>query len=333
MPIQQSLMHRLALDDASNALSLQLADSEQQPTPALDDLLSHCLKLFNGKSKGFGHAGDTPAPQSLLGCLDTWQRQDTDFPTATHHAAQALAPALQEHLSASGYLWCVHYTQGENTFVAVILLHDRQGYGMDEQGNVHLSPQLNTSQFSLAVRIDLTQWQRGGNSNYVAYLKSGGAKNMMDAFHGWLGCEEGGDSARETRALLQAFSEYVGSEDMSEEDSREKTDAVVSYATDQASTGEPMSLDEFSRLVSDENPEAFFDYIRNSDYGLADEVPADRKTINQFRRFTGRASGVSISFDSHLLGDSIEYNEDADRLIIKKVPEKLKAQLLERQRH
>ncbi len=47
-----------------------------------------------------------------------------------------------------------------------------------------------------------------------------------------------------------------------------------------------------------QQPRAFYDYIRNKDYGLSPEIPADKRTLNQFRRFTGRAEGLSISFET-----------------------------------
>nr|WP_268993845.1 nucleoid-associated protein [Stutzerimonas stutzeri] len=72
---------------------------------------------------------------------------------------------------------------------------------------------------------------------------------------------------------------------------------------------------------------AFYEHIRNKDYGLSPEIPADKRTINQFRRFTGRAEGLSISFESHLLGSKIEYDERADTLTIRNVPSQLRDQL------
>lgn len=109
-------------------------------------------------------------------------------------------------------------------------------------------------------------------------------------------------------------------QDLPEEASREKTDTLIDYASAQAKRGEPITLDELSELVDEQQPKAFYDYIRNQDYGLAAEIPPDKRTLQQFKRFAGRASGVSISFDSHLLGNSIEYDDERDRLIIKQVP-------------
>jgi len=70
--------------------------------------------------------------------------------------------------------------------------------------------------------------------------------------------------------------------------------------------------------------------MRFKDYGLSPEIPADKRTLNQFRRFTGRAEGLSISFEAHLLGSKIEYDEEAGTLIIKGLPTSLTDQLKRR---
>jgi nucleoid-associated protein len=108
------------------------------------------------------------------------------------------------------------------------------------------------------------------------------------------------------------------------------TKTLVDYASSQAKLGEPMGLEELSELIDEERPKAFYDHIRNKDYGLSPEIPADKRTLNQFRRFTGRAEGLSISFEAHLLGSKIEYDEEAGTLIIKGLPTSLTDQLKRR---
>jgi nucleoid-associated protein len=91
-----------------------------------------------------------------------------------------------------------------------------------------------------------------------------------------------------------------------------------------------MGLEELSGLIDEERPRAFYEHIRNKDYGLSPEIPPDKRTLSQFRRFTGRAEGLSISFEAHLLGSKIEYDEARDMLIIRQVPTQLKDQLKRR---
>nr|WP_322939103.1 nucleoid-associated protein [Pseudomonas sp. s4] len=150
---------------------------------------------------------------------------------------------------------------------------------------------------------------------------------MSDYFRDFIGCQEGVDAPGETRTLLKAFSDFVESEDLPEEQAREKTNTLVGYATSQAKLGEPMTLEELSGLIDEDRPQAFYDHIRNRDYGLSPEIPADKRTLNQFRRFTGRAEGLSISFEAHLLGSKIDYDENAGTLTIRNLPTQLRDQL------
>ncbi|PAU63293.1 nucleoid-associated protein YejK, partial [Pseudomonas sp. PIC25] len=73
-----------------------------------------------------------------------------------------------------------------------------------------------------------------------------------------------------------------------------------------------------------------YEHIRNKDYGLSPEIPPDKRTLSQFRRFTGRAEGLSISFEAHLLGSAIEYDENHDTLVIRHLPTQLRDQLKRR---
>ncbi|OYT94159.1 MAG: nucleoid-associated protein YejK, partial [Pseudomonas sp. PGPPP3] len=101
-------------------------------------------------------------------------------------------------------------------------------------------------------------------------------------------------------------------------------------ASSQAKIGQPVGLQELSGLIDEERPQAFYDHIRNKDYGLSPEIPADKRTLQQFQRFTGRGEGLSISFESHLLGSKIEFDEARDMLIIRQLPTQLRDQLKRR---
>ncbi|MHB9465737.1 nucleoid-associated protein [Pseudomonas aeruginosa] len=180
-------------------------------------------------------------------------------------------------------------------------------------------------------RINISEWRNNKQSKqYISFIKGKGGRKVSDYFRDFIGCQEGVDSPSETRTLLKAFSDFVESEDMAEEQAREKTETLVDYATSQARIGEPMTLDALSELMDDQQPRAFYDYIRNKDYGLSPEIPADKRTLNQFRRFTGRAEGLSISFEAHLLGSRIEYDEERDTLQISSLPTQLRDQLKRR---
>ncbi|SNY98586.1 nucleoid-associated protein [Halomonas sp. hl-4] len=330
MPLLHSIVHRLDPTLDGERLTLTAAPAEADNVePVMESLVSALNDTYNTKPKGWGRFAEEG---EQAGPLSVWLRDylagEKRFDELATALAERLASQLQEQLSVSGYLVISHQRQGDTETLFMGLVHQREGIGINDAHQAVPAAQLNTRQLTLAARINLSQWQSDSpDAQYVSFLKDRGGKKLGEGMMALLGMEEGIDAPTETRTLLKAFSDYVEKEDFDDEASREKTDTLVGYANDQLSRGEPMTLDELSALVDEKQPKAFYEHIRNADYGLSPEIPPDKRTLNQFRRFTGRAGGVSISFDSHLLGSSIEYDAAQDRLIIKQVPKQLKEQL------
>ncbi|MCS2608323.1 nucleoid-associated protein [Halomonas dongshanensis] len=332
MPLVNSLVHRLDPTLDGERLQLTLSPSPASSDASMSQLVNALNDTYNTKPKGWGRfveEGDAAGPFAVW--LHEYQDSTRDFAALTSAMAERLIATLGEQLSVGGYLVFGHLRQGDTDTLFMALAHQREGIGIDEGHQAAPAVLLNTSQLTLALRINLSQWQEGGASTqYVSFLKDRGGKKLGEAMADFLGMQEGIDAPAETRTLLKAFSDYVEKEEFDEAASREKTDTLVDYASEQLKRGEPITLETLSELVDESAPKAFYDHIRNLDYGLSPEIPPDKKTLSQFRRFTGRAGGVSISFDSHLLGSSIEYDENQDRLIIKQVPKQLKEQLVKR---
>lgn len=171
-------------------------------------------------------------------------------------------------------------------------------------------------------------WQNNPESKqYISYLKGKQGRRINEYFRDFIGCQEGIDGPGETRTLLKALSDFVESEDMVDEAAREKTNTLVNYSMAQAKLGEPITLDELSGLIDEDRPKNFYDFIKAKDYGLSETLPPDKKTLSKFRRFTGRAEGMSISFEAHLLGDKIEFDETGGTLTLRNLPTQLTDQL------
>lgn len=334
MPTLNSIVHRIDKSSSDQPATLATAEQALSASPALDEMLASLKDSYHAKAKAWGYFAETTPAHTLGAALTRYLAGDTadeqTFVAFTRQAAESLKTLVDDHLPLGGHLLFAHTRQGDAEHLTLALLHHRQGYAIDAALGVIPVGQLNLGQLTLAARIDLTQMQAGSSRQYVSYNKDRGGKKLAEGFRDWLGCEEGVDASSETRTLLKAFSDYLESEDLPEAQSREKTGALIDYANDQVRSGEPITLDQLSELVDEQQPKAFYDYIRNQDYGLSPEIPPDKRTLQQFRRFTGRASGVSISFDSHLLGNSIEYDDEHDRLIIKQVPGQLRDQIKQR---
>ena len=333
MPVLHSVIHKIDKKPDGLPAVLFLGAAEQVESQARDDLISLLNESYNataGKGWGFFHAESGAHP--LSGWLAKYLAGGSDFLDFSVTAVEHLTMLMEEsNLTTGGHALFCHYQQGLTQYLAIALVQETEAVTMTEELHLMTVKRLDLDHIRLAARINLSEWQNNPQSRqYISYLKGKQGRRLNEYFRDFIGAQEGVDGPGETRTLLKAFSDFVESEDLPDESAREKTKTLVDYASSQAKLGEPMGLEELSGLIDEDRPKAFYDHIRNKDYGLSPEIPADKRTLNQFRRFTGRAEGLSISFEAHLLGDKIEYDEAAGTLIIKGLPTQLTDQLKRR---
>lgn len=332
MPIHAAIIHQIARNPGETSGKLLLRDSLLPLDAQLDQLLGDLNESYNARStKVWGLFSEDGASYPFSRWLTSLNEDAASLLPLSQQLAERLNGLMNESsMALGGHLLLAHYRQGMSDFLLVALLPHSQGLAVSAAQDLQPARHLDLSQVQMAARINLSEWRNNqASKQYLSFLKGRSGKKA-DYFRESLGCVEGVDAATETRTLLKAFSDYVESAELAEEQAREKTDVLIDYAGGQARLGQPITLEELSGLIDEDQPQAFYDHIRNSDYGLAPEIPADRRTLNQFRRFTGRGEGLSISFDAHLLGSAVEYDADKGVLIIRQLPARLKDQLQHR---
>ncbi|MFI8736503.1 nucleoid-associated protein YejK [Ectopseudomonas toyotomiensis] len=330
MPIRHCIVHLIDKKPDGSPAALHARDSELAASAAMENLLADLNESYNAKQgKAWGLFHEESGAYPFSGWLKAYLDGEQDFTAFSRQAVEHLQKLMEEsNLSTGGHVLLAHYQQGMTDYLAIALLHHSEGVAVTDALDVTPAKHLDLSQLHLAARINISEWQNNKQSKqYISFIKGKNGKKVSDYFRDFIGCQEGVDGPGETRTLLKAFSDFVESEDLPEEQAREKTKTLVGYASGQAKLGEPITLEELSGLIDEERPKAFYEHIRNKDYGMAPEFPADKRTLSQFQRFTGRAEGLSISFEAHLLGSKIEYDEGRDMLIIRQLPTQLKDQL------
>ncbi|MFV3386851.1 nucleoid-associated protein YejK [Pseudomonas sp. NY15364] len=334
MPIRHCIVHLIDKKPDGSPAVLHARDSELATSQAMENLLADLNESYNAKQgKAWGLFHEESGAYPFSGWLKAYLDGEQDFTAFSRHAVEHLQKLMEEsNLSTGGHVLLAHYQQGMTDYLAIALLHHSEGVAVTDALDVTPAKHLDLGQLHLAARINISEWQNNKQSKqYISFIKGKNGKKVSDYFRDFIGCQEGVDGPGETRTLLKAFSDFVESEDLPEEQAREKTKTLVGYASGQAKMGEPITLEELSGLIDEERPKAFYEHIRNKDYGMAPEFPADKRTLSQFQRFTGRAEGLSISFEAHLLGSKVEYDEGRDMLIIRQLPTQLKDQLKRRQ--
>ena len=330
MLIRHAVIHQIAKKPDGSPAVLHLARQCLPDTQAIENLLADVNDTYNaktGKAWGLFHAQSGAYP--LSGWLSKFIEDETDFIGFTCTAAEHLAQLMEEsNLSVGGHVLFAFYQQGLTEYLSIAILQQVETVAVARDLTVATSRQLDSSTLHFAARINLSEWKNNPASRqYISFIKPKGGRTSTAYFQDFIGCQEGVDSPGETRTLLKAFSDFVEREDLPADAAREKSYELVNYAAAQTKLGEPISLNELSEVLDEDRPTTFAEFIKAGDYGLMDSFTADKRTINQFRRYTGRAEGLSISFESHLLGKRIEFDQESATLTIKGLPTQLIDQL------
>ncbi|MGX1186720.1 nucleoid-associated protein [Pseudomonas sp. F-14 TE3623] len=330
MPVLHSVIHKIDKKPDGSPAVLILGGAEQVESQTRDDLMSQFNENYNattGKAWGFFHHESGAHP--LSGWLAKYRAGGSDFLEFSTIAVEHLTKLMEEsNLTTGGHALFCHYLQGMTDYLVIALVQETEAVTMTEELHLMTIKRLDLDHIRLAARINLSEWKSNPASRqYISFIKGKNGRRASEYFRDFIGCQEGVDGPGETRMLLKAFSDFVESEDLGEESAREKTNTLVSYAMAQAKLGEPLTLDELSEVLDDEQPKAFADFIRDKDYGLSSSLPPDKKTLNKFRRFTGRIDGLSISFEQHLLGSKVEFDEAGGTLTLRSLPTQLTDQL------
>jgi nucleoid-associated protein len=330
MPVLHSIIHKIDKKPDGSPAILHHSANELAESGARDELMNQFNESYNaktGKAWGFFHSESGAFP--LSGWLDKYLAGTEDFKAFSLDAVEHLTRLMEEsNLSVGGNALFCHYVQGMTDYLVIALVQETEAVILTDGLTLMPVRRLDLDHIHLAARINLSEWKSNPSSRqYISFIKGKNGRKANDYFRDFIGCQEGVDGPGETRTLLKAFSDFVESEDLGEESAREKTHALISYSMAQDKLGEPITLDELSEVLDDDQPKAFADFIRSKDYGLSDSLPTDRKTLNKFRRFTGRAEGLSISFEQHLLGSKIEFDKDGGTLTLRGLPTQLTDQL------
>ncbi|GLO14757.1 nucleoid-associated protein [Pseudomonas putida] len=330
MPIRHAVMHLIDKKPDGSPAALHMASASLPESGAIENLVNDVNDGYNaktGKAWGFFHSESGAYP--LSGWLAKVVSGDMQFIEFTRTAVEHLTRLMEEsNLAVGGHVLFALYQQGLTDYLTIAILHQAEAISVADDLTVAVSRHLDTSALHFAARINLSEWRNNPASRqYISFIKSKNGKRLSHYFQDFIGCQEGIDSPGETRTLLKAFKDFVEAEELPTETASEKSQHLVAYAQAQDKIGEPVSLDDLSEALDEDRPKTFADFIRAGDYGMSESFAADKRTLTQYRRYTGRAEGMSISFEAHLLGERVEFDQASASLTIKNLPTQLINQL------
>ncbi len=226
MPILNAVIHQIDKKPDGSPAVLHLANDKLPDSQAMDNLLFDLNGNYNAKQgKAWGYFQGESGAYPFSGWLSKFTADELDFVEFTRTAAEHLTKLLEEsNLSTGGHVLFAHFRQGMTDYLSIAILQQVEAVAVASDLTVAVSRHLDASALSFAARINLSEWKNNlASRQYISFIKPKGARRATAYFRDFIGVTEGIDAAGETRTLLKAFSDFVESEDLAEDDARERT--------------------------------------------------------------------------------------------------------------
>lgn len=329
------ILHQLDKNDAS-APTINVRSQRLESTEQSAQLITAIHQMFDSKmSKNYGVFKEESE-------VNQWIRdylaKNSPFETFCQKSGDKLLEEMNKYpFSESGILVFAHYTYltTEYLFIGVIPLN--QSLKVTDELGISATDFLDINKMDITSRLNLSLYQSSPDSNqYLSFMRGRVGRKISDFFMDFLQTDMGLDIKAQNQKLSQAIEGYSCETQLDKSDAIELKRQALAYCTEKAKSNEAIDLKEFSehlteQALSNSAPESkidFMTYSQDNGYELDDSFPADTSVLRKLTKYVGGGGGLSISFDSLLLGERIFYDKDTDTLTIKGTPPNLKHQLL-----
>lgn len=326
--VNQIVLHQLVkhAENETTMMESVLRDELLTITPEVEQMMLQLHQGYQNKGKAFGVFQENSIfAQDLNRLLEN----EINFLNFSQQSTKLLAQELGKYNFAdNGTLILCQYNFLATDYLFIALLDSRISMLVDENLEIRRTEYLDITQFDIAARINLTDLQVNANSNrYLTFIKGRVGRKISDFFMDFLGAEEGLNPQVQNQCLLQAVSDYCEQGELNKEQTQAVKKQVFEYCKGQLASGDEIALTELSANLPTLNERPFVTFTEEQDYGLEETIPPVRSALKTLTKFSGSGKGVTLSFDTDLLNNRIEWDPLTDTLTIKGIPPNLKDQL------
>ncbi|SFQ08004.1 nucleoid-associated protein YejK [Enterovibrio norvegicus] len=330
LTLSNVILHQLK-KDGEDTLVVQLRDQLLTHSPSTENLISEIHRIYNAKAgKGFGQfAQESDVSAWLKAC----RNQEMDFLTFSSQAAERLKTELSKYPFADeGVLVLAEYRSLATEYLFIGLLESKASMKVTDDLEISSTDYLDVAKMDIAARIDLSTWESDADSNrYLTYIKGRVGRKVADFFLDFMQAEVGMDTKQQNLVLMQAVEDYCADSRLEKDEKQQYRKQVYDYCKGQLQSGDEVIVKELAgELPKNDQGVDFYQFASEQGYELEESFPADKTSMRKLTKFVGGGGGLSINFDSMLLGERIFYDQDTDTLTIKGIPPNLRDQLTRR---
>ncbi|QIQ21301.1 nucleoid-associated protein YejK [Zophobihabitans entericus] len=325
LQIEQIVLHQLVRKN-ENDIEVVLRDALLENNQPVINLIADINRIYNNKSKAYGLFNE----ESLFAeSVKEMRLGNQDFLNFSQESTKQLRNELAKYPFADGgtVVFCLYrYLAVEYLMIAV--LNSCDSMLVSDTLDISTTHYLDIDHADIIARVDLTEWQTEQDSKrYLTFLRGRVGRKVSDFFMDYLGASEGLNAKAQNKSLVQAVDDYCQEINLDKSEKQACRQQVYSYCNGQIQAGEEIKLSNLAKELPTDDDKNFLNFVANNEYDLDEEFPADRSTLRQLKKFTGSGGGLSIGFDSDLLGERVKWDPQTDTLVIKGTPPNLRDQL------
>lgn len=332
MAIQSIIFHRFERYAEDQPAKLIPGEVNTRPNADHEALFSQMKKLFQFKPGKLYGSFDLEQSDRAM---EAWMGEYLEGKIPFERMSLLYADKLKSYIDKTSenfanYLCCIHEDRADGQRLYLFMLETSSGMAIDQQLHLDTIEHINPGRLDLAVRVGIEQWQQRNDSEepVMVLVKGRGAGKLAEAFSQSLAFKSQIDTAKETETLIDVLSHYTKEADPKE--SAALRQKAYEFCVDQQQLGETVPISALSGYLDEEQPEKFAQFAsENSALEARQSLHPDTRKLKHLVRISGKGNGMSLSFSSDLIQQTILFDEKQDTLTITSIPKSLKKQIME----
>lgn len=282
-------------------------DSDQEfplNKPASITFSSNLRSKYSNSISGYGCI-DKSANSIFQLQLQEYRDGTIDFIQLTKLLVQRLMTSLAEgqplKWATGGLIVFLEYVEAGKSFLLITMIKEKKAITFD-RANLNLEEFLSIDLDKLheGARIDLKKWEND-EQPYVSFIKKS-SSNISDYFKDSINCVNFTDSKIYTDAVFEAFKEYSSYKSWDTDTKKEKKEVLKQHFIDtinkKLANGEPVVyLKEISVILNQEEPDDFYNFVREQEIEISDAFQPDRATVRRWMRVTVKSGTINVTFN------------------------------------
>lgn len=331
MAIRSAIFHKISRLPEDSPCEIKYSGGEVQLTADHEGLFSQLKKNFQFKSgKLFGQFD----PEIGTAPFQSWLKEYVDKKISLEKLSKLFIDHLKGLVDTTSEEWditiaLIHEDRADGERFYIFALESLAGLCFDGHLELDTIEYLSPSKLDLAIRIDLEHaWEEDNDEPYLCVVKARSSGKIGEAFLHAGSFKNIVDCAKETETLMEILSGYA--KEVPQEEAAQVHQKAYEFCVEQQQLGEAVPLKALSNYVNEKDPEQFSEFAQQ--HGQLDSgknLRPDTRKLKHLVRISGKGNGLSLSFSSDLMQQTILFDEQSDTLTITAIPKSLKKQIME----